>query len=113
MPRLGIQGFTGSLGCSHRAGISNSSGRVAQTRNFVLGPSDNSEEAWRALDEKVNTLVISLSWPVNCLEPCRGVQCKFPQVDGSPLGEHLSWAANLQGHWGGRWSLRGLHAWSC
>ncbi|BDA42443.1 hypothetical protein COCOBI_03-3330 [Coccomyxa sp. Obi] len=37
------------------SGISNSSGRIAQTRNFVLGPSDNSEEAWRALDEKVNT----------------------------------------------------------
>ncbi|KAK9909636.1 hypothetical protein WJX75_005376 [Coccomyxa subellipsoidea] len=37
------------------SGISSSSGRVAQTRNFVLGPSNNSEEAWRALDEKVNT----------------------------------------------------------
>jgi len=35
------------------AGISSSSGRVARTRNFVLGPSDNSEEAWRALDEQV------------------------------------------------------------
>ncbi len=44
-----------SLICSFSlcAGISSSSGRVAQTRNFVLGPSDNSEEAWRALDEKV------------------------------------------------------------
>ena len=33
--------------------VSNNSGRVAQTRNFVMG-SDNSEASWRALDEQVN-----------------------------------------------------------
>ena len=32
--------------------VSNNSGRVAQTRNFVMG-SDHSEASWRALDEQV------------------------------------------------------------
>ena len=36
------------------ADISGRSGRVARTRNMVLG-SDASEETWRALDERVNT----------------------------------------------------------
>jgi len=32
--------------------VSSNTGRIAQTRNFVLG-SDNSEASWRALDEQV------------------------------------------------------------
>ena len=32
--------------------VSNKTGRIAQTRNFVLG-TDNSEASWRALDEQV------------------------------------------------------------
>ncbi|KAK9835202.1 hypothetical protein WJX81_005451 [Elliptochloris bilobata] len=37
-----------------RLDVSGRSGRVARTKNVVLG-SDASEETWRALDERVNT----------------------------------------------------------
>ena len=36
--------------------VSSNSGRVAQTRNFVMG-SDDSEASWRALDEQVSCRV--------------------------------------------------------
>jgi putative lipoic acid-binding regulatory protein len=44
---------------SYLAGISQTSGRIAQTRNFVLSP-DSSEETWRALDEQARDAVLRM-----------------------------------------------------
>ena len=47
--------------------VSNKTGRIAQTRNFVLG-TDNSEASWRALDEQVCSRHFSIAAILLCIE---------------------------------------------
>ncbi|CAL5219633.1 g1507 [Coccomyxa viridis] len=69
--------------------VSNKTGRIAQTRNFVLG-TDNSEASWRALDEQVNTYPGPRNFKaigVGGEEFVQAMRAAVESVLGSPLHE--------------------------